>query len=216
MKKIVLLSITVLCITGLFAQNSSFNIDLNGGTRLLGMKNARSNYDCAMADLSANLGVTYMFCNLTDEDLLHSIGIRLDYGFDQITSFIPGTETETKTSLMRGTGQIVVNVDDLFGMELAPFGLIAHGGIGASFMSNPDSPAPRADRMIHAIAGISPRYWINETVAINMDFSFVGLDRQNWGVEMLSRFGSPTIGKYVNMSLGVTIGIGQGSSESKY
>jgi hypothetical protein len=216
MKKLILLSITVLCITVLYAQNSSLNIDLNGGTRLLGMKNARSNYDCAMADLSANLGVTYMFCNVTEEDLLHSIGLRLDYGFDQITSFIPDTETETKTTLMRGTGQIVVNVDDLFGMELAPFGLIAHGGIGASFMSNPDGNASRADRMIHVIAGISPRYWINETIAVNMDFSFVGLDRQNWGVEMLSRFGTPTIGKYVNMSLGVTIGLIKAPSSSKY
>lgn len=216
MKKIVLLSITVLCLTGLYAQNSSFNIDVNGGTRLLGMKNARSNYDCAMADLSVNLGVTHMFCNVTDEDLLHSLGIRLDYGYDQITSFIPGTTTETKTNLMRGTGQIVVNLDDLFGMELAPLGLIAHGGGGISFMSNTDSPATRSDRMLHFIAGISPRYWINENIAINMDFSFVGLDRQNWGVEMLSRFGSPTIGKYVNMSLGVTIGLGESPSTSKY
>jgi len=216
MKKIALISFTVFFVGSLFAQNSSFNIDLNGGTRLLGMKNG-SNYDCAtMANLGANLGVTYMFCNVTDEDFLHSIGLRLDYGYDQITSFIPGTETETKTNLMRGTGQIVVNVDDLFGMELAPFGLIAHGGGGVSFMSNADSPASRADRMLHFIAGISPRYWINETVAINMDFSFVGLDRQNWGVEMLSRFGSPTIGKYVNMTLGVTIGLVQEPSSSKY
>jgi len=216
MKRIALISFMVMFVSGLFAQNASVNIDLNGGTRLLGMKNARSNYDCAMADLGANLGVTYMFCNVTEEDLLHSIGLRLDYGFDQITSFIPGTETETKTMLMRGTGQIVVNVDDLFGMELAPFGLIAHGGGGVSFMSNVDSPAARADRMLHFIAGISPRYWINETIGINMDFSFVGLDRQNWGVEMLSRFGSPTIGKYVNMTLGVTIGLVQAPSTSKY
>lgn len=217
MKKSVLVIIAVLCIGGVFAQsNAPYNFELNLGTRLLQMKNADANYSCSMADLSAGIGVTYMLYNVTDVDFLKSIGFKVDFGYDQATSEILDSDTKTVSTIMRGSGQLVIDVDDLFGMNLSPFGLIVHGGGGASFLANSESLLPRPDRMLNFIAGATPRYWINDNMAISMDFSVVGLLLQDRGVEMIKKLGSSKeTGLYGNVSIGFTYAIDDFRSKVK-
>jgi len=209
MKKIVLSVVLAFSIISLVAQsNAPYNIDLNFGTRLLQMKNADANYSCAMADFNTGIGMTYMLNNVTDVDFLKSIGFKLDFGYDQATSKILDSDTKTVSSIMRGSGQLVINLDDLFSMNLAPFGLMLHGGAGTSYMSNSQSILPRPDRMVNIIGGISPRYWLNDNIALNMDFTLIGLILQDRGVEMVNKLGtSKEFGYYGNISFGFTFAI---------
>ncbi|HOZ29478.1 MAG TPA: hypothetical protein PLL66_01055 [Bacteroidales bacterium] len=210
MKKCLLFSVAVMMVFGIYAQDkASYLIDLNFGGRLLKMKtSAGSGYDCAAADLGGSIGITYMFCNITDEDLLSSLGVKLDLGYDRINSTYLDSEITTQSNLFRVSGQGVIDLDDLFGLNMAPFGLLAHGGAGISYLSNKESSAVRTDRIMNFIAGVSPRYWINENMAITMDVSFIALDRMNNGVEMI-KLGSnqAPIAKYVNATIGFTYGI---------
>lgn len=210
MKKCILFSVVIVMALSMFAQDkASYLIDLNFGGRLLKMKtSAGSGYKTATADLSGGIGITYMFCNATDEDLLSSLGVKLDMGFDRITSTYLDSDTKTYSNLVRVSGQGVVDIDDLFGLDMAPFGLLAHGGGGMSYLTNKESSAVRADRIINLIAGVSPRYWINDNMAITMDFSFIAMDRVNNGMEMIKLANNQAhIAKYVNASIGFTYGI---------
>lgn len=195
---------------GLFAQDkASYLIDLNFGGRLLKMKtSAGSGYETATADLCGGLGITYMLSDLTESDMLGSLGVKLDMGFDRITSTYMDSETKTYSNLVRVSGQGVVDIDGFFNLDMAPFGLLAHGGGGISYLSNKESSAVRADRILNFIVGVSPRYWINDNMAITMDFSFIALDRVNNGMEMIKLASSQApIAKYVNASIGFTYGI---------
>lgn len=193
-----------------YAQDkASYLIDLNFGGRLLKMKtSAGSGYECAPADLGGSIGITYMFCNITDEDLLSSLGLKLDMGYDRITSTYLDSDVSTQSNLVRVSGQGVVDLEDLFGLDMAPFGLLAHGGGGISYLTNKESDAVRADRIMNFIAGVSPRYCINDNMAVTIDVSFIALDRINNGVEMIKlRSNQAPIAKYFNASIGFTYGI---------
>jgi hypothetical protein len=217
MRKSVLVIIAVLCIGSVFAQsNAPYNVELNIGTRLLQMKNADVNYSCSVADLGAGIGITYMLYNVTDVDFLKSIGFKLDYGYDQATSKILDSDTKTVSTIMRGSGQLVIDVNDLFAMNLSPFGLVLHGGGGASFLNNPASTLPKADMMFNFVAGATPRYWLNDNMAISMDFTLVGLLLQDRGVEMIDRLGADKeFGYYGNVSVGFTYAIDDFRSKVK-
>ncbi|HNQ69034.1 MAG TPA: hypothetical protein PKN32_11690 [Bacteroidales bacterium] len=205
MKKFILISVFAFAVVSLFAQsNAPWNVDFNVGGRLFSMNNNATNYNCSALDLGANVGVTYMFYNITDVEVLKSLGLKFDLAYDNVTSNIDGTEAVLVTNLKRASGQIVVDIDNIIGYQMYPFGLVGHIGSGLTLMQR---AKPRPERMINGIIGVSPRFWITENMAINMDFSFIILGKQTYGVEMINRFSESKIDKYSNVTLGFTWGI---------
>lgn len=205
MKKFVSLFVLTIAVASLFAQsNAPWKVDFNVGTRLMPMKTADANYDCSVVDLGANVGITYMFYNITDENLLKSLGLKFDLGYDNVTTNLEGSEAVLVTNLKRASGQLVVDIDNLGGYKMYPFGLVGHIGGGLTLMQRAN---PRPDRLLNAIVGLSPKFWIAENMAISMDFSFIVLDKQSFGVEMIERFPVTKVGKYSNVSIGFTWGI---------
>jgi len=205
MKKLVLFSVFTFAIVCLFAQsNAPWKVNFNVGTRLIPMKTADAIYDCSAVDLGANVGIMYMFYNITDEDFLSSVGLKLDLGYDNVTSSIEGSDAVLVSNLKRASGQFVIDIDHLCGYEMYPFGLFGHIGGGLTLLQRAN---PKPDRLINGIVGLTPTFWITENMGVNIDLSFIVLDKQSFGVEMIDRFDVTKVGHYSNVSLGFVWGI---------
>jgi len=209
MKKGIIFTVLIVLTLGLYAQDkASYLVDLNVGSRLLKMQTSdNSGYECAMADLGGSVGFAYMFANITEEDFLRSIGLKLDFGYYIVTANQVNSDAKTQSNIMRISGQGIIDVDDLFGMNMAPFGLLAHGGLGIGLLDNKDMSSIGPDRMLNFMAGIQPVYWINESMAVTLDFSFVALTKVNNGIEMIKlKENQSNFAYFANASIGFTYG----------
>lgn len=213
MKKLFVLIFAVLLFAFSYSQeNNAYNIDLNVGTRIGAMHTANADlWEPAMADLSVGIGFRYMLFDHLENEFLSSLGLKVDFGYDQITTDYIGGESATfqatTSDLLRFTGHLFIDAGALF-IESESFGLLAHGGTGLSFMSNNDDfTRDGTDRMVNLVFGVTPQYKLNENFSLGIDISLVMLGLQDRGVEMVNLLNdNPVWGNYLNASLSVTYG----------
>jgi hypothetical protein len=219
MKKAFIILSLVLLSGAIIAQENTqkkpIAFDLTGGARIGAMETANTLiYTPSGADLGVNFGVRYMLYNLTDETFFSSLGLKLDFGYDQASAEMTSGGTTTGQILRIG-GHLIFDFNDIYDMGVDGLGIYLHGGCGASFLSNPDGNLTgNFDKMPNLVFGITPEYRFHPNVAVIADVSVVGLFMQDHGIEGNSDFlsGAPSdkyFTPYLSASIGLSFRIGE-------
>ncbi len=183
-----------------------FNFDLNIGARLGTMENSPgTDWESSVAGMHFDFGFRYMFVDLTGNDFLNLLGVKLDFGYDGITSSSATEDKKTTSNLLRFGGHGIINLDPLFTSDV--FGVNLHGGLGVSLLSNNEN-STLTDKMLNYIIGATPSYKINENISVNMNFSLIFLSKLDRGVDMIEYIPGAPVEKgtaaYSNISVGIT------------
>lgn len=155
-----------------FSQEVEYNrwsVDLNGGfTKPTNPFNSGF-YAKTFGFVHGDLGIRYMFNP--------KFGIKADFGYDQFeVENLPNFEGK----IMRANLQGVVNLGRLLNFETFSSRLNAqlHSGFGWSgFTSNGFNGT---DNMANFIVGLTGQVKITNRIALNADFSYIGLINQNY------------------------------------
>ncbi|MFN3942611.1 MAG: OmpA family protein [Flavobacterium sp.] len=153
------------------AQEINYNrwsVDLNGGLSKPSNPFNSSFRTNTFGNVHGDLGVRYMFNP--------KFGIKLDFGYDQFeVENLPNYEGK----IMRSNVQGIVNLGRLLNFEsfTQTFNAQLHSGFGWSgFTSNGFNGT---DNMANFIVGLTGQVKITNRIALNADFSYIGLVRQN-------------------------------------
>jgi hypothetical protein len=216
--KQVFIILSLMLSTGLiFAQENTQKkplvIDLTGGARIGEMPTANDLlYTPSGADLGANFGVRYMLYNLTENTFFGSLGVKLDFGYDQASAEMISGGTTT-AQIFRIGGHLILDLNDIYDMGVDGLSINLHGGAGCSYLSNPDGYADKYDRMPNIVFGLTPEYRFHPNIAVIADFSFVGLYKQDCGVEFNEYLSGAPDDKestsYFNASIGLAFRFGK-------
>lgn len=150
-----------------------------------------------------DLNVRYMFNNRH--------GLMLDFGYDFMDFKGLGSQN---TNFYRVTLQGVVNAGDILKLhQIKPcLGLLVHGGMGFSMMSQ-KSPTALKDNMMNFVAGVTPQFRIAPRWSIKADFSIVANYAQAYTYDFERKLSSTQnvnfTGIFFNASLGLTFHIGK-------
>jgi OOP family OmpA-OmpF porin len=206
MKKIIL-SIMLLCIISLNAQEKNYNqwsVEVEAGVHKVGNKFAAGYYEDTPSLWGAGLGVRYMFNE--------KLGAKLDFGYSNIQdgkNSLPFETNYYRTSL-----QGVANLGNIFDFKswTNTFGLLAHAGGGYS-AHKPKSPIDfnESDQMLNFIVGITPQIKLSDRIALTGDLSLIDHVRQSatWdGTQDVSAFRG-FYGVMVNANVGLTFYLGK-------
>jgi hypothetical protein len=101
-----------------------------------------------------------------------SLGAKLDLGFDQFRTTVTGKETGS--NLYRFSLQAVSNISNLINERsyYNKLNLLVHGGMGYT-LASPISTKKINDHIVNAIMGLTPKYKLNENMALTLDASLI-------------------------------------------
>lgn len=147
-------------------------------------------------------------------------GIKFDFGSDK---FRTGDNPEIGSDYNRYSVQAVHNLGRTLGLTNSiktPINLLAHGGLGYSSLKSQISGS--TDKIGNVIIGLTPQLYINKSLALTVDASFIlnftqhlnfdGLHPQRNEGEPLKSF----TGKMFNASIGLTYYFGRNKSDSDW
>lgn len=182
---------------------NQWSIELNGGLN----KPARSltpGYYTEFFNLNsfhADLGVRYMFNP--------KFGLKLDFGYDQ---FQNGDDSpEFKSKYLRTSLQGVINLSRTLNFETwtNSFGLLFHGGLGASQITS-KTGFDDEDYMAHGILGLTAQVRLSDRIALTGDVTGIVNAQQNWNFDGMGVANTGVFdGVLVNASLGLTFYLGK-------
>ena len=183
--------------------------DLNIGTRISG---ANSDQVTLGAGMHIDGGIGYMFNGV--------IGIKGGLGFDTFKAVDENNAgSEDKSLMIRTSLEGVLGIDQLANFGTPEFGLNFHAGFGFSTLTNPswkqskldvagfefqDPMFKGNDDMVNIIFGLTPKYIINDNIAINADFSFIMLLKQDFTVDRYNSVVTEGMTNYMTGSVGIT------------
>ena len=184
-------------------------LDLHIGTRFGGIK---SDNVTLGSGLNLEGGIGYMFNNW--------VGIKGDLSVGTIkTVEVSSLGSEDKSGYIRLGLHGLFDIASLADFGISNFSLIQHTGFGLATISNPSWKENREaagvefkdplikgnDDVFTLVFGLTPKYKINEHIALNLDFSFNLLMKQD---HTFDRFSYITTGggttNFSTLSLGMT------------
>jgi OOP family OmpA-OmpF porin len=212
MKKIIL-SIMLLCIISLNAQEKNYNqwsFEAEAGVHKVANKFAAGYRENTPALWGAGLGLRYM--------INEKFGAKLDFGYANIQDGKGSLPFET--NYYRTSLQGVANLGNIFDFKswTNTFGLLAHGGMGYS-AHRPKSPIDynQSDQMLNFIVGITPQIKLSDRVALTGDFSFIDHVRQSVSWDgTTSAIGKNFTGVMVNANVGLTFYLGKKATHADW
>ncbi|MEL1253741.1 OmpA family protein [Flavobacterium sp. DGU38] len=192
--------------------NSAYNkwsIELNGGFNTP-MRNFTSGYSTeSFNPFHADLGARYMFNP--------KFGLKLDFGYDQFTERDNTPEFESR--IIRTSLQGVINLGRALNFETwtNTFGILVHGGAGASQLSSKNG-LDGEDYILHGILGITGQVRLGNRVALTADVSGIVNTLQNFNFDGMgfAPEGRPLDGFLVNTSIGLTFYLGKNKTHADW
>lgn len=217
MKKcLLLLSFLMISIANVNAQETEekesgfdkWSIELNGGVNKPTRTMSSGYYTKTFNLFHADLGVRYMFNP--------KFGVKLDFGYDKFedgNSSAPFESTYLRTSL-----QGVVNIGRVLNFETwtNTFGLLAHGGFGASQLTSKNG-FEGEDYMGNGILGLTGQIKLSNNVVLTGDITGIANGKQQHNFDGMSQVNTSAIdGIIMNASVGLTFYLGKNEKHADW
>ena len=174
MKKIVFALVFALALNTINAQNEAiekkaidfnhWSVELAGGLNKPVRPMTPGYTTSLISPYTAELGIRYMFNN--------KFGIKTDFGFNSFTGKDDTASFDSK--YYRVNIQGVINLGRIMSFETwtKSIGLLAHGGVGLSFLERQD-PTYVKDRMGNFLIGLTGQIKLSERIALTGDFTAI-------------------------------------------
>lgn len=216
MKKCLLLSFLMISIANVNAQETEkkesdfdkWSIELNGGVNKPTRTMSAGYYTKTFNPFHADLGVRYMFNP--------KFGVKLDFGYDKLEDgkgSAPFESTYLRTSL-----QGVVNIGRVLNFETwtNTFGLLAHGGFGASQLTSKNG-FEGEDYMGNGILGLTGQVKLSNSVVLTGDITGIANGKQQHNFDGMNQVPTTAIdGILMNMSIGMTFYLGKNEKHADW
>ncbi|PXY47047.1 OmpA family protein [Flavobacterium hydrophilum] len=181
---------------------NQWSIELNGGFNTP-MRTITAGYSTeSFNPFHADLGARYMFNP--------KFGLKLDLGYDQFTERDNTPEFESR--MIRASFQGVINLSRVLNFETwtNTFGILVHGGLGASQISSKNG-LDGEDYLAHGILGMTGQIKLGNRVALTADVSGLVNTLQDFNFDGMGNAskGRPLDGVLLNASLGLTFYLGK-------
>lgn len=215
-KSLLLLSLSMFSIANVNAQETEkkesgfdkWSIELNGGFNKPSRTMTAGYYTKTFNPFHADLGVRYMFSP--------KFGLKLDFGYDKFTEGNNSAPFESK--YLRTSLQGVVNIGRVLNFETwtNTFGLLAHGGFGASQLTS-DNGFTGEDYMGNAILGFTGQIKLNNSIVLTGDITGIVNGKQNHNFDGMSGVTTTAIdGVLMNASVGLTFYLGKNEKHADW
>ncbi|WDO12050.1 OmpA family protein [Flavobacterium sp. WW92] len=187
---------------------NKWSIEVNGGVNKPTRTMTDGYYTSTLNLFHADLGVRYMFNP--------KFGLKLDFGYDKFQEHddsAPFESTYLRTSL-----QGVVNLGRVLNFEdwTDTFGLLAHGGFGASQLTSKDG-FDGEDYMGHGILGLTGQIKLSNSIVLTGDLTGIVNGKQNYNFDGQ---GNTTTGAFdgtlLNASVGFTFYLGKNEKHADW
>ena len=185
-----------------------WSIELNGGVNKPTRTMSSGYYTKTFNLFHADLGVRYMFNP--------KFGLKLDFGYDKFedgNSSAPFESTYLRTSL-----QGVVNIGRVLNFETwtNTFGLLAHGGFGASQLTSKNG-FEGEDYMGNGILGLTGQIKLSNNVVLTGDITGIANGKQQHNFDGMSQVNTSAIdGIVMNASVGLTFYLGKNEKHADW
>ncbi|GEC79259.1 hypothetical protein FAQ01_21290 [Flavobacterium aquatile] len=185
-----------------------WSIELNGGVNKPTRTMSSGYYTKTFNLFHADLGVRYMFNP--------KFGVKLDFGYDKFedgNSSAPFESTYLRTSL-----QGVVNIGRVLNFETwtNTFGLLAHGGFGASQLTSKNG-FEGEDYMGNGILGLTGQIKLSNNVVLTGDITGIANGKQQHNFDGMSQVNTSAIdGIVMNASVGLTFYLGKNEKHADW
>lgn len=185
-----------------------WSIELNGGVNKPTRTMSSGYYTKTFNLFHADLGVRYMFNP--------KFGVKLDFGYDKFedgNSSAPFESTYLRTSL-----QGVVNIGRVLNFETwtNTFGLLAHGGFGASQLTSKNG-FEGEDYMGNGILGLTGQIKLSNNVVLTGDITGIANGKQQHNFDGMSQVNTSAIdGIIMNASVGLTFYLGKNEKHADW
>jgi OOP family OmpA-OmpF porin len=183
---------------------NKWSVELNGGLTkpVRALTPGYYNEFFNLNSFHADLGVRYMFNP--------KFGLKLDFGYDQFQNG-DNNSLDFKSRYIRTNLQGVINLGRALNFETwtNTFGLLLHGGLGASQLTS-KTGFDGEDYMINGILGLTAQVRLSDRVALTGDLTGIVNAQQNWNFDGMGP--APTgvfDGGLLNASLGLTFYLGK-------
>ncbi|WP_417941404.1 OmpA family protein [Flavobacterium sp. RS13.1] len=183
---------------------NKWSVELNGGLTkpVRALTSGYYNEFFNLNSFHADLGVRYMFNP--------KFGLKLDFGYDQFQNG-DNNSLDFKSRYIRTNLQGVINLGRALNFETwtNTFGLLLHGGLGASQLAS-KTGFDGEDYMINGILGLTAQVRLSDRVALTGDLTGIVNAQQNWNFDGMGP--APTgvfDGGLLNASLGLTFYLGK-------
>lgn len=157
---------------------------------------------------TVDLGVRYMFNN--------KFGLKGDFGYNSLTGNDESMDFDTK--YYRIDLQGIVNLGRVMNFETwtNTFGLLAHTGIGLSFLERTE-PTYIKDRMGNFMAGVTGQIKLTDRIALTGDFTTILNARQGRTFDSVSANESRGFsGILFNGTIGITVYLGKNAKHADW
>lgn len=187
---------------------NQWSVELNGGVNNPSRAMTSGYYTAGINPFHADLGVRYMFSP--------KFGLKLDFGYDQFKEKNNSPEFESK--YLRTSLQGVINLSRALNFETwtNTFGLLIHGGFGASQISSKDG-LDGEDYMVNGILGLTGQIKLSNRVALTGDLSGIINAQQDFNFDGISTTKTGAFdGILMNASVGLTIYLGKNEKHADW
>lgn len=216
MKKCLLLSFLMISVANVNAQETEkkesgfdkWSIELNGGVNKPTRTMSSGYYTKTFNLFHADLGVRYMFNP--------KFGVKLDFGYDK---FEDGKGSPAfESTYLRTSLQGVVNIGRVLNFETwtNTFGLLAHGGFGASQLTSKNG-FQGEDYMGNGILGLTGQIKLNNSIVLTGDITGIANGKQQHNFDGMSQVNTSAIdGILMNASVGLTFYLGKNEKHADW
>ncbi len=216
MKKCLLLSFLMISVANVNAQETEkkesgfdkWSIELNGGVNKPSRTMSSGFYTKTFNLFHADLGVRYMFNP--------KFGVKLDFGYDK---FEDGKGSPAfESTYLRTSLQGVVNIGRVLNFETwtNTFGLLAHGGFGASQLTSKNG-FQGEDYMGNGILGLTGQIKLNNSIVLTGDITGIANGKQQHNFDGMSQVTTSAIdGILMNASVGLTFYLGKNEKHADW
>jgi OmpA-OmpF porin, OOP family len=217
MKKcLLLLSFFMISIANVNAQETEkkesdfdkWSIELNGGVNKPTRTMSSGYYTKTFNLFHADLGVRYM--------LNPKFGVKLDFGYDK---FEDGNGSPAfESTYLRTSLQGVVNIGRVLNFETwtNTFGLLAHGGFGASQLTSKNG-FEGEDYMGNGILGLTGQIKLSNSVVLTGDITGIANGKQQHNFDGMNQVNTSAIdGILMNASVGLTFYLGKNEKHADW
>jgi OmpA-OmpF porin, OOP family len=185
-----------------------WSIELNGGVNKPTRTMSSGYYTKTFNLFHADLGVRYM--------LNPKFGVKLDFGYDK---FEDGNGSPAfESTYLRTSLQGVVNIGRVLNFETwtNTFGLLAHGGFGASQLTSKNG-FEGEDYMGNGILGLTGQIKLSNSVVLTGDITGIANGKQQHNFDGMNQVNTSAIdGILMNASVGLTFYLGKNEKHADW
>ncbi len=210
MKRITLLSLSLLFTTAFFAQEDYNRWSIEAGANITkGTKGFTNTYDNAFGEsLGGELTARYMINN--------KFGVQLGFFFSELKP-VDGTspfKTEYYGTQLEG----VANLGNILGFRewTQRFNILAHAGAGVGII-NPVSVNGGSEQTPTVLAGLTPQLRLSERVSLYVDATYLANWKQDYAWDGNSNIRGRAIeASAVTLSMGVQVALGKNKKHADW